>query len=132
MFLDLLNTIETDWSSIIAEINQTQDEQNDLLHEIELAPFNSYEGYILSTKMREVRQRRRGLKDLREIILPLKEFLDRNQKMKIDLFKVLTNMQRIEEKQSMRTYYPRVRTDIKLARMREKMNEHEEDINTYE
>ena len=117
-FLELLNTIESDWDNLHDEIKQSEYEQEDFLHEIELSPLNSYEGFVITKKLQEVRQRRRELKNLKEVLLPLKDFLDHNQKMKIDLFKVLTSMEKVEDNQSIRSYYPRVRTDIKLAKKR--------------
>lgn len=114
-FLETLNAIEKDWGSWIDELKRCEEETQDLLHEIELTKFDASRGYRLCRDLQEVRQCRRRLKDEIEVVRVLKEFLDSNKQLKISLFKVLTNMERVEEGQGRRTYKPRVRTDISLA-----------------
>jgi ribonuclease BN (tRNA processing enzyme) len=98
-YLDLLNSIEKNWDTTKEEIIQTEKEQQDLLHEIELTKFDIQKGYGLAKKLQDVRQRRRQLKNRMEILGPLKDFHDRNQKMKIDLFKVQTKIKQVQQTQ---------------------------------
>ncbi|GAB6170573.1 hypothetical protein JCM15765_00510 [Paradesulfitobacterium aromaticivorans] len=113
-FLDILNTIEKDWGSWVDELKRCEEETQDLLHEIELTKFDASRGYRLCRDLQEVRQRRRQLKDEMDVARVLKEFLDINKQLKINLFKVLTSMERVEEGQGRRMYTPRVRTDLTL------------------
>jgi hypothetical protein len=45
----------------------------------------------------------------------IKDFLDCNKTLKINLYKTLVGMERTEENQAQRVYTPRVRDDITLA-----------------
>lgn len=107
-YLDLLNSIEKKWEATKEEIILAEKEQQDLLHEIELTRFDVQRGYRLSKRLQEVRQRRRELKNRLEILTPLKDFHDRNQKLKIDLFKVQTKMKQAQQTQEARVYTPRM------------------------
>ncbi|MHB1651405.1 MAG: hypothetical protein ACYCVD_02875 [Desulfitobacteriaceae bacterium] len=114
-FLELLNTIERDWGNWIDDLKQCEQEIQDLLHEIEFTKFDVFRGYKLCKQLQEVRQRRRKLKETMEVVRHLKDFLDANKQLKISLFKVLTGMEKTEERQEQRMYTPRIRTDISLA-----------------
>lgn len=114
-FLETLNAVEKEWGSWHEDLSQCNMEIQDLLHEIELTKFDAYRGYKLCKQLQEVRQRRRDIKNKIEVLKYLKDFYDNNKKLKIELYKVLTNMEQIEENQRHRLYTPRVRTDISLA-----------------
>lgn len=114
-FLETLNIVEKDWGSWHDDLKKCELEIMDLLHEIEFTKVNAYQGYLLCKEIQEVRQRRRKLKEKMEILKGLKEFEDSNRNLKINLYKVLANMEKIEESQGHRMYTPRVRTDISLA-----------------
>lgn len=114
-FLDSLNIIEKEWGNWINNLNVCEMETQDLLHEIELTKFDVQRGYRLCKQLQEVRQRRRNLKDTMEVLRTLKDFLDSNKQLKINLFKTLSAMEKTEEHQGRRMYAPRVRMDIKLA-----------------
>lgn len=122
-FLDVIEKIEQDWERVYEEIGKCDHEMSDLLHEIELTEFDNEEGYYLLEELQKVRRRRRELKNYQELIRHLKEYLDRNKYLKINLFKVLTSMERTVEFQKSRTYTPRVRTDLKLC-SKENQNAH--------
>lgn len=111
-YLDILNSIEKNWDTTKEEIVQTEKEQQDLLHEIELTKFDIQRGYGLAKQLQDLRLRRRKLKNKLEILGPLKDFHDRNQKMKIDLFKVQTKMKQVQQTQEARTYTPKT---LKIA-----------------
>jgi len=117
-FLQSLNIVEHDWGSWVTELKQCDMETQDLLHEIELTKFEVQRGYKLCKKLQEVRQRRRKLKEKLEIFGALKDFLDSNKQLKISLFKTLTSMEKSEEHQLQRQYYPRVRDDLTLSEKR--------------
>ena len=115
-FPDLLNYVENNWDTICDGIRQADQETQDILHEMELISFNASEGYILARKLQEIRQRRRRLKNEKEILKDIKEFYDNHKQLKIDLFKVLTKTTRTLENLENRQYVPRVRDDLKLAK----------------
>jgi 5-bromo-4-chloroindolyl phosphate hydrolysis protein len=114
-FLETLNTIEQDWGAWYEEVHKCDQETQDLLHEIELTKFEIQRGYKLSKQLQEVRQRRRDLKNTMEVMRTLKDFLDSNKQMKINLYKILASMEKMKEHQAQRIYTPRVRMDITLA-----------------
>ena len=113
-FLYLLDKIEKEWGTVYEEIGRYDQEISDLLHEIELIDYSSDEGLFLVNEIKKIRKKRRELKDYQEVIRHLKEYLDRNKSVKINLFKKLTLMERTKKYQDTRIYNPRVRTDLKL------------------
>lgn len=114
-FLEVMNTIEKDWGTWVDDLKECEQEVQDLLHEIELTKFDACRGYRLCKNLQEVRQRRRKLKEKMEIAEHLKFFLENNNQLKINLFKVLAGMEKTEKRQGQRMYTPRVRKDISLA-----------------
>lgn len=114
-FLEVLNSVDKEWGSWHDDLKQCESEIIDLLHEIEFTKFDAYRGYKLCKEIQDVRQRRRKIKEKMEILRGLKDFETNNKNMKINLYKVLTNMEKIKENQGNRMYTPRVRTDLKVA-----------------
>jgi hypothetical protein len=114
-FARLLNDIVNAYDSYHDEQNQLNDATQDLLHEIELSNFNSVEGYKLSKRLKDIRNRRRVVKNNLEILQLFKDFSDKNKSTPIILFKLVTAMKTLREEQSERIYHPRVLKDIKLA-----------------
>ncbi|MED1125175.1 hypothetical protein [Bacillus atrophaeus] len=121
-FLETLNKIENNWDSVYEEIGRSDLEISDLIHEVELTDFDPVEGIHLAEEIKKARRHRRELKDYQEVIRHMKEYLDRNKSLKINLFKVLTAMERTREAQCNRTYTPRVRTDLKLCSRENQLN----------
>ncbi|MCY7865960.1 hypothetical protein P8918_12955 [Bacillus spizizenii] len=121
-FLETLNKIENNWDSVYEEIGRSGLEISDLIHEVELTDFDPVEGIHLAEEIKKARRHRRELKDYQEVIRHMKEYLDRNKSLKINLFKVLTAMERTREAQCNRTYTPRVRTDLKLCSKENQLN----------
>jgi len=115
-FLESLNVVEKEWGTWVDNLNLCDMETQDLLHEIELTKFDIQRGYRLCKQLQEVRQRRRDLKNTMEVMRTLKDFLDSNKQLKINLFKTLSTMERTEEHQGQRMYAPRVRADLKLSK----------------
>lgn len=111
-FLETLNNVEKDWDYWVEELQLCEQEIQDLLHEIELTKFDYRQGNKLCRQLQKARQHRRQLKDKKEIMRYLREFVNNNQQMKISLYKTLTNMERVKECQGRRMYTPRVRTDL--------------------
>lgn len=114
-FLDLILYVKNNWDIICDEIRKADQETQDILHEIELTRFNAYEGYELTKKLQEVRQRRRRLKNEKEALKDIKEFYDNNKKLEIDLFKVLSKTRSNISYMENRVYVPKARNDLKLC-----------------
>lgn len=115
-FAEILNDIDNVWSELHEKLKQYELESNDLLHEIELTNFNACEGYILAKKLKEVRQRRREVKNKQEILQYVKDFAANNKNLIITLYKLAKSMEEKLDIQQNRVYVPRIRHDLKLAK----------------
>lgn len=106
--------IERDYSLIRESLSSVNEEQQDLLHELELSPLAADERSLTANKLIEVRKRRRQLANDFAIIEPLVRFKKGHETLGIPLAKLLRDMQKIREALATRQYTPRIRTDIKL------------------
>ena len=86
------------------ELAKTDLETIDIEHKIELTNFNANEGYMLAKEMKDVRVRRRKIKDT----ITLLETMSKQ----FDLNKLGTAVEKAEAKLDTRTYTPRVREDL--------------------
>ena len=60
----IFQDVQKNYEYNLSVIKQTEDELNDLNHEIELSgPKDMYRGYLLYKNIRELRQKRREAKD---------------------------------------------------------------------
>lgn len=119
------STIVTIYQSVIKQyewnlevINQTQAEQNDILHEIELsAPKDLYHGWLMYRALRDLRTKRRIAKEENEILKEMYEFLltQPSQTFKNKLQQIQGNARKVSEMQESRTYKPREREDLTIA-----------------
>jgi hypothetical protein len=115
-FARLLDTIETDLGELISAQSSIDLEQQDILHEIELTKFNAVEGFLLASKLKEIRHRRREITNDLEVCQSFVDSFYKNHKgLGVTLYKSLKYMQQIRQTQGAKVYTPRVRTDIKLA-----------------
>ena len=114
IFQNVINTYETNEKII----KQTEDEINDLNHEIELStPKDMYKGYLLYKAIRDARIKRRKAKDENQL---LKEMYDYFTNQPAQIFK--NKMQQIQgssvkiyDAQQKRTYTPRQRNDLTIT-----------------
>jgi ribonuclease BN (tRNA processing enzyme) len=84
----------------------------DIEHVIELTTFNASRGYALSKEIKDVRIRRRELKDQNELLSPLVEIVNRLKSFQNDLNKAIGDIRRIKQKHENRSYKMRVRMDL--------------------
>jgi hypothetical protein len=116
--IDIFKDVVTNYERNLEVIKQTEDELNDINHEIELsAPKDMYKGYVMYKTLRELRLKRRCAKEENELLQEMyeyitsqsgKEFKSRMQKIQghsVDLYK----------KQENRTYVPRQRSDLTIT-----------------
>lgn len=115
-FVDMLNKFEEHWGCVNRTLDIKEDEQQDLLHDIELSDFNAYEGYCVYKKLQQVRKERRNLKREKEIAEILKEMLDVNfgGQMVRRLKEALKKMDDKQAYFNSAYYRPRIRDDLKL------------------
>lgn len=99
-------------------IKQSEDELNDLYHEIELSsPKDMYKGYLLYKEIREVRIRRRNAKEQNELLKDMYEyFVGQNaQGFKSKVQSIQGGAVKIQNAQEHRTYQPRQRSDLTIT-----------------
>lgn len=99
-------------------IKQSEDELNDLYHEIELAnPKDMYKGYLVYKEIREVRIRRRTAKEENELLKDMYDyFMSQNgQTFKSKIQSIQGNSVKIRNAQEQRTYQPRQRNDLTIG-----------------
>lgn len=115
-FVDMLNKFDEHWGCVNRALEIKEDEQQDLLHDVELSNFSAYEGYSIAKKLQEVRKERRRLKQERELAEMLKEVLDVNFGSQM-VKRLRETLKKMDDKQAYfdSAYYrPRVRDDLKL------------------
>ena len=119
------STIMTIFSDVVKNyernveiIKQTEDELNDLYHEVELSsPKDMYKGYLMYKEIREVRIRRRTAKEENELLKDMYDyFMSQNGKTFKDKIKSIQGSSvRIRNAQEQRTYQPRQRNDLTIT-----------------
>jgi hypothetical protein len=114
-FLELLTTIDKNYDVLYDEVGRIDRETQDLLHDLEFDTFCGREGYKKAKRIKEIRQRRRELKDTMELVYPLKDYFKNHGKLKIDMHKLTVQMKTVARDQTTRIYIPRVRGDLKIA-----------------
>ena len=130
------STISTIYSEVIKKyecdleiIKQTEDELQDLMHEIELSvPKNAVQGYKLYKEIRELRIKRRTAKNEVELLKDMYEYFTSqngvNFKNKIQ--NIQGNAKKLQTIQEARTYTPRQRNDLTIE------NKHSEESQNFE
>lgn len=114
-FLDSLNYVERNYEEFKSIILKADDETLDIFHELEFAKPNSKKSNIKVKQIKLIRQKRRAAKCSVEMLDPLNTFLRYNQKIKIDLFKVIKAMKEIEACQQQTSYSPRILKNSEVA-----------------
>ena len=96
---------------------EVEAEQDDLLHEIELAKLNAFEKQKVYDKLKDVRERRRIIKDDLNIATTIRPFTEIAIKKGIfyELKQTMANLDNLESVFENRTYTAKVRKDLKCA-----------------
>ena len=98
-------------------IKETEDELQDLMHEIELsAPKDMYQGWRLYTAIRDARIRRRTAKEEVEVLKDTYDFFQsqQGQSFKNKIQNLQGNAVKLRSAQESRTYKPRRRKDLTI------------------
>lgn len=99
-------------------IKQSEEELNDLSHEIELSnPKDMYKGYLVYKEIREVRIRRRTAKEENELLKDMYDyFMSQNgQAFKSKIQSIQGNSVKVRNAQEQRMYQPRQRSDLTIT-----------------
>lgn len=97
-------------------IGKLEKEQQDILHEIELAELQDQErGYSLYVELREIRRNRRKLRDENGLLKPLAELFRENERFRQRVYKTCATIRELERLQEERKYMPRVRDDLTIC-----------------
>lgn len=105
-------------SQLKLEEVRLNNEQQDLLHEIELSNLNAVELTQIAKRLRKLRKDRRLVKDKLEYVRTLRMFTDKynnNLKTYVDITNVKKQLEILEKEQSTRIYKPRVLKDLKVS-----------------
>jgi len=109
------STIRT-YENNIDVIKQSDNETQDLLHEIELsAPKNVCDGFRFYKELREVRNRRRQAKDENDVLEEFYSFAKTQHDTKNKLRNIQGNSQKIANTKEVRNYKPKVRSDLTIT-----------------
>ena len=114
----IFQNVIKDYERNLEIIKETEDELNDLNHEIELAePKDMYKGYLLYKEIREARIRRRQAKEENELLKDMYEYLSsqNGQSFKSKMQQLQSNSVKLRTTQESRTYQPRQRTDLTIS-----------------
>ena len=111
-FVELLDRAEQQNPAFIDLLKTLEAERTDILHEIELTDSGEADEEQI-TKLREVQKKRRAIKDMIGIWMPIKEFAKQNGRLKKSIELVCSQVDRVIENHNTRIYTPR--TDSKFG-----------------
>lgn len=121
LLLDMENlflNLENRKKELEDQINIKEAEQEDYLHELELAKLNGIEIMKVSNVLIKTRKDRRKLKDKLEIIKTLKGYTDKfiNKGIIAETRQAISNIDTLNSNQESREYTPRIVKDLKCAK----------------
>ena len=114
IFQEVINNYERN----LDIIKQTEDELNDIDHEIELsAPKDMYKGYLMYKEVRDLRIKRRKAKEENELLKDMYDYLkgQNAQNFKNKIQQIQGSSVKVREAQEHRTYVPRQRNDLTIT-----------------
>jgi hypothetical protein len=106
------------YESNVEIIKKTEDELNDVYHEIELGkPLDLYGGYKLYRQVKDLRMQRRQAKDENDLLKDMYEYIKSQpgQSFKSKIQSIQGSSVKVYEAQSRRTYNPRQRSDLTIT-----------------
>ena len=120
LFQNVLNEIyyiDNKIKALNALIENKEAEQDDLLHEIELAQLNAIERNRVFNKLKEVREERRKMKDDLQILKTVKPIVDilLTKGIKPELIQTMTNLGTCKSNMEDRVYNAKVLKNLKCA-----------------
>ena len=116
--IDIFKDVMSNYERNLEVIKQTEDELNDINHEIELsAPKDMYKGYVMYKTIRELRLKRRCAKEENELLQEMYEYItsQSGKEFKSRMQKIQGHSVDLHKKQENRTYVPRQRSDLTIT-----------------
>ena len=106
----LFNEISDEYNRLYLEIGKCDLKQQDLLHKIESSSFNAAQGYKLAKELKELREKRREVKnDFAIIEVIKKDFVNRyNQQLSKVLDSVMQKNSKLDQLTEDKVYINRV------------------------
>ena len=114
-----------------ATIKQTEEELNDVYHEIELGKDQDlYGGYKLYRQVKDLRIKRRQAKDENALLKDMYDYIksQQGQSFKSKIQSIQGSSVKVYEAQSRRTYNPRQRSDLTITNKTCEVNRPFEDL----
>lgn len=116
--IDIFKDVVKRYQTNLEIIKQTEDELNDINHEIELSsPKDMYHGYLMYKTLHELRVRRRQAKDENDVLYEMYCYITSQTGIEVK-----TKMQKLqghavdtERKLNNRSYCPRQRSDLTIT-----------------
>ena len=115
---ETLKTVDTKIQELNKKLASKEAEQDDLLHEVELANLNVVERSRFYNELKKVREERRMIKDELQIcntIKPLADILIRKG-IYAELNQTIKNLDTCKNLLKERTYHAKVRKDLKCTK----------------
>ena len=117
-FIQIANDVIKRFESNEDIIKQTEEELNDVYHEIELGKDQDlYGGYKLYRQVKDLRNKRRQAKDENALLKDMYEYIksQQGQSFKSKIQSIQGSSAKVYEAQSRRTYNPRQRNDLTIT-----------------
>jgi hypothetical protein len=113
VFTEVIQRYEADQKLL----QRLDDETQDLLHEIEISkPKNARDGYLIYKDLKDVRIRRREVKDELAQLAELYDFCTKNSNgIKSRLQQIESSYVKTINKQRIREYFPRQRNNLTIC-----------------
>jgi len=119
------------YESNVEIIKKTEDELNDVYHEIELGkPQDLYGGYKLYKQVKDLRMQRRQAKDENDLLKDMYDYIKSQpgQSFKSKIQSIQGSSAKVYEAQNRRTYNPRQRSDLTITNKTCEVNRPFEDL----
>lgn len=107
----ILNSVPDLWKQTCDDMRLVDLEMSDILHELELEEISEDKGSELAFEIKDIRQRRRVIKDDQIAFAHLKDFCEKNGTFAKRLEEVVASMNTEIDARSRRIYRPKVRVD---------------------
>ena len=114
----LFNEISDEYNRLYFEIGKCDLKQQDLLHKIESSNFNAAQGYKLAKEIKELREKRREVKnDFTIIEMIKKDFVNRyNQQLSKVLDSVMQKNSKLDKLTENKVYINRINDDGEIVK----------------
>lgn len=115
---EFFENLDSAKKNLETEISKKENEQDDYLHELELAKLNGIEIMKVANNLTKTRKERRVLKDTLDFVKTLKGYADKyiTKGIIADTKQALKNIENLKNLHSTREYAPKVVKELKCAR----------------